>query len=101
MSWRKDGHCYIVDIKAVRFRDGAVDGLDRCNAMAIRQKLKHEIIFAAGEGVVVNQFAPDTVLAQFPLEKRTKGSWRNMPPQNMSRSLHRHLIGLSAKLRKA
>ena len=62
---RKDGRCYIVEIKDARFRDDAVDGRNGRKAMAVQQwvglnpdKLKYEMIFTAGEGVAFNQLAP-------------------------------------------
>lgn len=62
---RKDGRCYIVEIKDARFRDDAVDGQNGRKAMAVQQwvglnpdKLKYEMIFSGGEGVAFNQLAP-------------------------------------------
>jgi hypothetical protein len=62
---RRDGRCYIVEIKAARFRDDAVDGENGRKAMAVQQwvglnpdRLKYEMIFTAGEGVAFNQLAP-------------------------------------------
>jgi type III restriction enzyme len=62
---RKDGRCYIVEIKDARFRDDAVDGQNGRKAMAVQQwvglnpdKLQYEMIFTGGEGVAFNQLAP-------------------------------------------
>ena len=62
---RKDGRCYIVEIKDARFREDAVEGESGRKAMAVQQwvglnpdKLKYEMIFTAGEGVAFNQLAP-------------------------------------------
>ena len=59
---RKDGRCYIVEIKAERERDHAVDGQSGRKAMAVRgwerlnpDLLQYEIIFARGDEVAVNQ----------------------------------------------
>jgi type III restriction enzyme len=62
---RKDGRCYIVEIKAERERDHAVDGEHGRKAMAVQRwvglnpdKLKYEMIFTAGGSVAFNQLAP-------------------------------------------
>lgn len=62
---RKDGRCYIVEIKDARFRDDAVDGRNGRKAMAVQQwvglnpdRLKYEMIFTAGDSVAFNQLKP-------------------------------------------
>jgi len=61
---RKDGRCYIVEIKDPRFREDDVDGAQGRKALAVQQwvglnpeRLQYEMIFAAGE-VAFNQLAP-------------------------------------------
>lgn len=59
---RKDGRCHIVEIKAAREREDAVEGEQGLKAMALRRwvdlnpdLLRYEMIFAAGESVGYNQ----------------------------------------------
>jgi len=62
---RKDGRCYIVEIKAERERDDAVDGENGRKAIAVQkwvglnpERLKYEMIFAASDNVAFNQLEP-------------------------------------------
>jgi hypothetical protein len=62
---RKDGRCYIVEVKASRVKDDAVDGENGLKAMAIRKwvglnpdKLRYEMIFTPSDGVAFNQLEP-------------------------------------------
>jgi type III restriction enzyme len=62
---RVDGRCYIVEIKAERERDDAVDGQKGRKAIAVQQwvglnpdRLKYEMIFTASDNVAFNQLAP-------------------------------------------
>ena len=62
---RRDGRCYIVEIKAARFRDDAVDGEDGRKAVAVRkwvslnpEKLKYEMIFTPSDTIAFNQLEP-------------------------------------------
>ena len=59
---RKDGRCHIVEIKAAREREDAVEGEQGLKAMALRRwvdlnpdLLRYEMIFATGESVGYNQ----------------------------------------------
>ncbi len=61
---RKDGRCYIVEIKDPRFREDDVDGKQGRKALAVQQwvglnpeRLQYEMIFA-GDEVAFNQLAP-------------------------------------------
>jgi type III restriction enzyme len=62
---RKDGRCYIVEIKDSRFRDDAVDGERGRKAMAVQkwvglnpERLRYEMIFTGGDSVAFNQLEP-------------------------------------------
>ena len=62
---RKDGRCYIVEIKDARFRDDDIDGERGRKAIAVQKwvglnpdKLQYEMIFTAGDTVAFNQLAP-------------------------------------------
>ncbi|MBN1889003.1 MAG: DEAD/DEAH box helicase family protein [Thermoflexales bacterium] len=62
---RKDGRCYIVEIKMERLRDDAVDGQNGRKAMAIQQwvglnpdLLKYEMIFSGPDSIAFNQLEP-------------------------------------------
>jgi type III restriction enzyme len=62
---RVDGRCYIVEIKAERERDDAVDGQKGRKAIAVQQwvglnpdRLKYEMIFTSSDNVAFNQLAP-------------------------------------------
>jgi len=62
---RKDGRCYIVEIKDARFRDDAVDGENGRKAVAVQKwvglnpdQLRYEMIFTSSGGVAFNQLAP-------------------------------------------
>ena len=62
---RKDGRCYIVEIKAERERDDGVDGENGRKAIAVQQwvglnpeRLKYEMIFTASDNVAFNQIEP-------------------------------------------
>lgn len=62
---RKDGRCYIVEIKAERERNDLVDGESGRKAMAVQKwvglnpdRLQYEMIFAVGDSVAFNQLAP-------------------------------------------
>jgi len=62
---RKDGRCYIVEIKAERDRHDLVDGEKGRKAIAVQQwvglnpdRLKYEMIFTASDSVAFNQLAP-------------------------------------------
>jgi hypothetical protein len=62
---RKDGRCYIVEIKDARFRDDEVDGQKGRKAMAVRrwvglnpERLKYEMIFTSSDSVAFNQLEP-------------------------------------------
>jgi type III restriction enzyme len=62
---RKDGRCYIVEIKDARFRDDAVDGESGRKAMAVRKwvglspdRLKYEMVFTSSDSVAFNQLQP-------------------------------------------
>jgi len=62
---RKDGRCYVVEIKAERERDDGVDGENGRKAIAVQQwvglnpeRLKYEMIFTASDNVAFNQLAP-------------------------------------------
>ena len=62
---RKDGRCYIVEIKAERERNHPVDGEHGRKAMAVRRwehlnpdRLRYEIIFTDSDSVAFNQLAP-------------------------------------------
>lgn len=59
---RKDGRCYIVEIKAEKERDDAVDGLNGRKAMAVKgwqelnpDLLNYEMIFTKTDQVAINQ----------------------------------------------
>jgi len=59
---RKDGRCFIVEIKAERERDHKIDGETGRKAMAVRgwenlnpELLKYEMIFTSGDEVGINQ----------------------------------------------
>ena len=59
---RKDGRCYIVEIKAERERDDAIDGENGRKAMAIRgwqdlnpELLNYEMVFTKTDQVGINQ----------------------------------------------
>jgi hypothetical protein len=62
---RKDGRCYIVEIKAAREKDHPVDGQNGRKAMAVRRweklnpdRLRYEMIFTDSDSVPFNQLAP-------------------------------------------
>jgi len=62
---RKDGRCYIVEIKDARFRDDDVDGERGRKAMAVQKwvglnpdRLKYEMIFADSDAIAFNQLEP-------------------------------------------
>ena len=62
---RKDGRCYIVEIKDARFRDDEVDGEKGRKAMAVKkwvglnpERLKYEMIFTSSDSIAFNQLAP-------------------------------------------
>ena len=62
---RKDGRCYIIEIKDARFRDHAVDGETGRKAIAVQQwvglnpeRLKYEMIFTPSDSVAFNQLEP-------------------------------------------
>jgi type III restriction enzyme len=61
---RKDGRCYIVEIKMERLRGDAVDGENGRKAIAVQQwvglnpdRLKYEMIFTPSDSVAFNQLA--------------------------------------------
>jgi hypothetical protein len=61
---RKDGRCYIVEIKAEQEHDDTIDGVNGRKAMAVRgwerlnpDKLKYEMIFTASDTVGLNQLS--------------------------------------------
>ena len=62
---RKDGRCYIVEIKDSRFRDHEVDGETGRKAVAVQKwvglnpdRLKYEMIFTPSESIAFNQLEP-------------------------------------------
>jgi type III restriction enzyme len=62
---RKDGRCYIVEIKDTRFRDDSVDGENGRKAIAVKkwvglnpEKLRYEMIFTPSDAIAFNQLAP-------------------------------------------
>jgi len=62
---RKDGRCYIVEIKMEKMRDDAVDGTNGRKAIAVRKwvglnpdRLKYEMIFTPSDNVAFNQVEP-------------------------------------------
>ena len=62
---RKDGRCYIVEIKMEKLRDDAVDGEKGRKAIAVQQwvglnpdRLKYEMIFTPSDSVAFNQLSP-------------------------------------------
>jgi len=62
---RKDGRCYIVEVKGARFRDDDIDGEHGRKAIAVRKwvglnpdRLKYEMIFTASDNVAFNQVEP-------------------------------------------
>ncbi|TEU10953.1 MAG: restriction endonuclease subunit R [Anaerolineales bacterium] len=62
---RKDGRCYIVEIKMERLRDDTVDGEKGRKAIAVQQwvglnpdRLRYEMIFSPSDSVAFNQLAP-------------------------------------------
>ncbi len=62
---RKDGRCYIVEIKMEKLRDDAVEGENGRKAIAVQQwvglnpeRLKYEMIFTPSDSVAFNQLAP-------------------------------------------
>jgi type III restriction enzyme len=62
---RKDGRCYIVEIKDARFHDDDVDGESGRKAIAVRKwvglnpdQLKYEMIFTSSDSIAFNQLAP-------------------------------------------
>lgn len=62
---RKDGRCYIVEIKMEKLRADPVDGENGRKAMALRrwedlnpEKVKYEIIFTPSDSVAFNQLEP-------------------------------------------
>jgi len=62
---RKDGRCYIVEIKAERERHDAVNGENGRKTIAVQkwvglnpERLKYEMIFTAPDNVAFNQLAP-------------------------------------------
>jgi len=68
---RKDGRCYIVEIKTEKLRADPVDGENGRKAMALRRwellnpdKLKYEIIFTSSDSVAFNQLAPPKQFVQ-------------------------------------
>ena len=62
---RKDGRCYIVEIKMEKLRDDVVDGENGRKVIAVRkwvglnpERLRYEMIFTASDNVAFNQLAP-------------------------------------------
>ena len=62
---RRDGRCYIVEIKDARFHDDAVDGVQGRKAVAVQgwvglnpDKLQYEMIFTGSDSVAFNQLEP-------------------------------------------
>jgi len=62
---RKDGRCYIVEIKMERLRDDAVDGENGRKAIAVQkwvglnpERLKYEMVFTSSDSVAFNQLEP-------------------------------------------
>jgi len=62
---RRDGRCYIVEIKDARFHDDAVDGAQGRKAIAVQgwvglnpDKLQYEMIFTGSDSVAFNQLKP-------------------------------------------
>jgi type III restriction enzyme len=62
---RKDGRCYIVEIKMEKMRDDQVDGENGRKAIAVQKwvglnpdKLRYEMIFTPSDAIAFNQLAP-------------------------------------------
>jgi len=62
---RKDGRCYIVEIKMEKMRDDTVDGENGRKSIAVQKwvglnpdRLKYEMIFTTSDSVAFNQLAP-------------------------------------------
>lgn len=68
---RKDGRCYIVEIKMEKLRADPVDGENGCKAMAVQKwvglnpdRLQYEMIFTSSDSVAFNQLAPPKQFVQ-------------------------------------
>jgi len=74
---RKDGRCYIVEIKMENKRHDAVDGEHGRKAIAVQQwvglnpdRLKYEMIFTASDSVAFNQLSPAKQFIEEPNDPR-------------------------------